>query len=247
MANQVFATFRVTFNDVVTVSSLSDFLQSRAQAVPEHRWMGVACVEDTDDEPGRTGLHAHGIVFNRDARVVRDGLRRWLRRLGDVGGNELYSVSAARSNTAALRYACKSACIDLGGAGPPTVVGAIWLSGFTADDVTEQCLAYAEFQEQLGAGLNGAVIAGGQAGGQAAGPGSVGRSAVARLCADVRAANVTTIEDIGRIALRSIVVDGRPANMFFLSSVVWTVYMTVNEAAGLDEGLNELLRRLGRQ
>jgi len=103
MPTHPYTTFRITFNENVTVGRVHDWLAQRTAGTSDRPgWIGLCCLEESDDGV----FHCHGIVTNKDALIVRSAVRRFLAPLG-AAGNDVYSVSAARDNLSALRYACK--------------------------------------------------------------------------------------------------------------------------------------------
>lgn len=242
MPQQVpYVTFRVTFNEHVTVSGLSDFLESRARAADGLKWIGFACVETAADGT----MHVHGIVSNKSAAVVRDGLRRFVQRAGS-GGNEVYSVSAARDGTAAVQYSCKDVLPDPDDPNPDSVSSVLWLSGFTLSDCIAYCQRYHERAAELAAANVGRGSQRPSDRRQAPGTRTAGQLAVSSLLELCRDRSVSHLPDIVRLACEGYVSSGRPMQIHAVQATCWTVYMTLAGQSGVEDTVSEVLRRMGR-
>jgi len=239
--NQPYATFRVTFNEHVTPASLSDFLESRARAADGLKWYGFACVENPPDG----SQHVHGIVTNKTAAVVRDALRRFIQRSG-AGGNEVYSVSAARDNTAAVQYSCKDVLPEPDDPSEDSVVSILWLSNFTVFDLIGYCQRYHERAAELAAANPGRSSQGPGSRRQAPGTRTSGQLAVASLLELCRNRSVTHLPDIVRLCCEGYVASGRPMQIHAVQATCWTVYMTLAGQPGVEDTVSEVLRRMGR-
>lgn len=234
-----YATFRVTFDDVVTVSSFSDFLTGR-------NWRGFSVLE-VGEAPSSI-LHAHGIVFNAASRAVRDAIRYWLRGLGRQG-NEFFAVSEARDNTAACQYCSKSVAVEPESGNwdevdTDDIDCIIWCNGIEPRDIVEFCRRYHEREEQLASTVTDVGIVG-------RGPGrppsqrSAGNTAVDRLLVVCRRDGITDMHGIVRTQMEICVSEHKPMNMFFVQSVCWTVYMILNGNTGVEDAVSAVVRRMG--
>lgn len=236
----VWTTFRITFNDEVTVTRVHDFLHSRSAAAQQLQWTGVFCIENSCDDV----LHGHGVVFNKDARTVRDALRRFVSRHGG-GGNELYSVSAARDNNAALQYCCKDVCEDPWSPDENSMAAVLWFSGIALSGVGEACKRYHERAAELAASRSALRRNGSQTGGTRTGPRTAGQLAVARLVELCRDRSVSTIHEIVEMMCETYVAEERPIPLHYVQSVCWTVFMILNGQTGVQTATAEVVRRMG--